>query len=108
MLTPPLGISITMEALRTLNKKKLDQLLLSKTEEEFTEWLQSVGLLHKRRLCPGKDGVICEKEMKLVTAQGSKKWRCGVKDCRKSVGFRVGTLFENQNLSFKTVCSTNA
>lgn len=95
-----------MDDLRNANKKKLDKLLDGKDENEFIEWLQLAGLMHKERKCPGKyGGGTCGNSMSEVIRHGSKFWRCGVASCRKMIGFKVGTFFENQHLSYKQVCS---
>jgi hypothetical protein len=94
-----------MDDLRNLNKKKLDKLLVNMDDAKMIEWLQLVGLLHKERTCPGKyGGGTCGNKMSEVVRQGNRVWRCGVDSCRKVIGFRVGTFFENQNVSFKNVC----
>ncbi len=92
-----------MDILRGMNKKRLDKWLESMNDQEFEEWLESVGLLHSQRACPGMNGVPCGQMMSKTARKGVKLWRCGARGCRKELGYKSGTFFENQNLSFRLV-----
>jgi hypothetical protein len=70
-------------------------------EEEFENWLVSMGLLHGSMLCN------CGSQMKLVRDHhGTKIWRCSRRvhgSAQRVVGFMVGTFFEDAHISIKDI-----
>ena len=70
-------------------------------DDEFHEWLADIGLLHGSRTCT------CGNLMKRHRAgSGSIHWRCNRamhRPSQPSIGFKVGTFFENAQLDCKTI-----
>jgi hypothetical protein len=94
-----------MEALRNFKFVDLYD-KLKWTEDEFVEWFQHLKLIHSKRSCPGKGDARCGEPMKLRQARGGRtypQWQCPKKNCRKEVGFLVGTFFEGGHFSLKEV-----
>lgn len=98
-----------MEALKNLNLRGLFRLMDSMNEDEFISWLQSLKLLHSRRICPscGYDMVFAkEKDTRSKCAEKvNLLWRCNRRACPKKTrtGFFHGTFFEEHKLPLKEV-----
>ena len=76
---------------------------LSLTDAEFDSWLASLGLAYRERHCDK-----CGSEMSLTSEETEsgevrKKFRCKAKACRKKIGYRSGTFFEDSKLCAKDI-----
>ena len=86
------------QAMEELQDFKLADLFakLRLDDDEFHEWLADIGLLHGSRTCT------CGNLMKRHRAgSGSIHWRCNRamhRPSQPSIGFKVGTFFENAQL----------
>ena len=91
------------QAMEELQDFKLADLFakLRLDDDEFHEWLADIGLLHGSRTCT------CGNLMKRHRAgSGSIHWRCNRamhRPSQPSIGFKVGTFFENAQLDCKTI-----
>ncbi|KAI1697950.1 hypothetical protein DdX_18192 [Ditylenchus destructor] len=76
----------------------------SKNEDEFNQWLQSLGMLHSKRTCPN-----CKQQMAYSKVQDKRsqdpskfvrRWQCNRKNCPKRVtfGFYHRTIFEEASI----------
>ena len=89
--------------MKELQDFKLDDMYdkLRLEEDEFQEWLSEIGLLHASRTCA------CGNPMrKNRDGRGILHWRCFRavhRPAAPTIGFKVGTFFENANLDLKTI-----
>src|SRR6185437_16180511 len=86
-----------------LQNFKLDDLYekLSLDDENFQDSLAEIGLLHASRTCN------CGSPMKKeLDGHGVLQWRCNRamhRPSRPTLGFKMGTFFEESRLDFKTI-----
>ena len=76
----------------------LAEIIGGDVDQQLT-WLQSRGLLPRTKTCPACNHAMDFQARNDITDKY--RWRCPVSSCKKSVGLRAGTFFEQSRLSLK-------
>lgn len=72
---------------------------LELSNEEFNEWLMTLGLLWRERKCTCGAFMSIKVNKTMLT----KTWKCKRKSCRKSFGYLKETWFEESRISIKEI-----